>query len=141
MDVELFVRKLHEAVGGRLEIDRNRTEQIVGAVFSGLSANLAPNEVDRLILLLSPPLKRLWYWRAVPKSVLSEIWKEQGVAELLRRQFFTLIQLEADLASTEEAEAAAHCIIHPLREAFGSGGIPDAPGPLPSQLKEWIPAA
>lgn len=141
MDIELFVRKLQEAVGGGPEIDRSRTEQIVGAVFSALSAGLASSEADRLISMLPPPLKKLWYRRAVPKSVLSEVWKEQGVVELSRKQFFMLIQMEGDLASTEEAEATARCVIHLLREAVGSGDIQDAPGPLPSQSGEWIPAA
>lgn len=141
MDIELFVRKLQEAVGGRPEIDRSRTEQIVGAVFSALSAGLASSDADRLISMLPPSLQKLWYWRAVPQSVLSEVWKEDGVAELSRKQFFTLIQMEGDLASAEEAEAAARCVIHLLKEMVGSGGIRDAPGPLASQLREWIPVA
>lgn len=141
MDIELFVRKLQEAVGGRPDIDRSRTEQIVGAVFSALSAGLISSEADRLVSMLPPPLKKLWYWRAVPQSVLSEVWKEQGVMKLSRRQFLTLIQMEGDLASTEEAEATARCVIHFLQEAVVSGDIQDAPGPMPSQSREWIPAA
>ncbi len=124
-----------------MKIDRNRTEQIVGAVFSALSTGLASGEVDRLVSMLPLPLRRLWHWRAIPKSVLSEIRQEQGMAGFSRKQFFTLIQMEGDLASTEEAEAAADCVIHFLKESVGSGGISDAPEPLPLQLKEWIPAA
>lgn len=135
MDEEPLVRKLQEAVSERMNVDRNRTEQIVGAVFSALSTGLTPNEADRFLLQLPPPLKKLWHGRALPKSVLSEIWREERITKLSRKQFLILIQMEGDLASTEEADAAAQCVIHLLNEAIGPGDIQDAPG------REWMPAA
>lgn len=127
MDERWSAQKLQEAVGGGV-IDRIRTEQIVGAVFSALSTRLTITEVERFLSQLSPSLKKLWFWRAVPKSILSEIWKEEGVTELSRTQFLTLIQMEGDLASTEEAEAAAQCVLYLLSGAMKPGDIQDTPG-------------
>lgn len=137
MDKVTFVRKVQDAIEKEMHIDRDRTEKMIGAVFSALSARLTPSEGEELIAQLPEPLKGLWHHEVATRLG----WGEEEVIKLSRDQFFAKIQTEGHLASMFDAEFIARCVIHVLKEAISPGEMKDAVAQLPSDLKEWVLAA
>lgn len=137
MDKVTFVRKVQDAIEKQMRIDRDRTEEMIGAVFSALSARLTPSEGEQFIAQLPTPLKDLWYHEVAERLARGE----QEIVKLSRDQFLTRIQNEGRLASAVEAEFIARCVIHVLKEAISPGEIQDAVDQLPSDLKQWVSAA
>lgn len=141
MDAVKFVRKVQDAVESRMVADRERTEEIISAVFSALSARLTGKEGENLISQLPAPLKELWYEKVFLRSIRSGFGNEEAVMKLSKREFVAWIRKEGKLATTEEAEFAARCVIHVLKEAISPGEVHDAACQLPSDLKAWVEAA
>ena len=130
MDKVTFVRKVQDAIEKQMHIDRVRTERMIGAVFSALSARLSPDEGEEFIAQLPIPLKERWY-----REVAERLGRgEPGAVKLSKDQFLAKIQTEGHLASAAEAEFIARCVIHVLKEAISPGEIQDAVAQLPSDL-------
>lgn len=137
MNKVTFVRKVQDAIEKKMHIDRDRTERMIGAVFSALSARLTPDEGEQFIAQLPMSLKELWYHEIATR--LSQGEKE--IVKLSKDQFLEKIQTEGHLASAADAEFIARCVIHVLKEAISPGEIKDAVDQLPSDLKKWMKAA
>jgi len=141
MDAVTLVRKVQDAIETRMYVDRKRTEEIIGAVFSALSVRLTGKEGENLISQLPAPLKELWYEKAFVRSIDPSLWNEEAVIKLSKEEFVALIKKEGKLATMEEAEFAGRCVIHFLKEAISPGEVHDATCQLPSDLKGWVEAA
>ena len=137
MDKVSLIRKAQDAIEERMPIDRDRTEKMVGIVFSALSARLTRDEGEEFIAQLPAALKDLWRHEVATRMVRGE----QGVEKLSKDQFLAKIQAEGHLASAADAEFIARCVIHILKKAISPGEIQDAISQLPSDLKEWMSAA
>ncbi len=141
MDEITFVRKVQDAIESQMPVDRNRTEELIGAVFSALSVRLTATEGRNFISQLPTALKELWYWKALFMSARWGLWDEKQVVKLSKGQFLTTIQIEGGLETPEEADFVARCVFHVLKEAISPGEVQDAAGQLPSGLREWVLAA
>ncbi len=141
MDDVTFIRKVQDAIERRRHIDRNRTEEVIGAVFSALSARLTRSEGENFISQLPAGLKGLWYQKAFLRSVQPGLLEKEAVTKLSKKEFLTMVEIEGKLASAEEAEFAAGCVMHVLKEAISPGEVEDAGCQLPSDLKAWMFAA
>lgn len=137
MDKVTFVRKVQDAIEKKMQIDRVRTEKMIGAVFSALSARLTPSEGEEFIAQLPAFLQGLWRHEVATRLDRGE----KEVIKLSRDQFLAMIQTEGHLASMVDAEFIARCVIHVLKEAISPGEMEDAVAQLPSDLKEWVLAA
>jgi uncharacterized protein (DUF2267 family) len=137
MDKVTFVRKVQDALEKKMQIDRDRTERMIGAVFSALSARLTPDEGEQFIAQLPMSLKELWY-----HEIATRLCKgEKEIVKLSKDQFLAKIQTEGHLSSAGDAEFIARCVIHVLKEAISPGEVQDAVAQLPSDLKAWVSAA
>ena len=136
MDEVMFIRSVQDAIGRQKHINRNQTEEMIGAVFSALSARLTPDEGEEFIAQLPTPLKDLWHHKVSMRMA----WGDQEVLKLSKDQFIEKIQTEGKLASAEDAEFIARCVIHVLKEAISPGEIQDAVAQLPPDLKAWVSA-
>ncbi len=141
MDAVTFVRKVQDAIASRMDVDRNRTREIIGAVFSALSARLTGKEGQNLIAQIPAPLKELWNEKVFLRSVHSGFYGEAPVMKLSKKGFVGMIRKEGKLATMEEAEFAARCVIHVLKEAISPGEVHDAACQLPRDLKKWVAVA
>lgn len=137
MDKVTFVRKVQDAIEKKMQIDRDRTERMIGAVFSALSARLTSDEGEQFIAQLPTELKALWYHEVAIQMGQGE----KEVVKLSKDQFLEKIQTEGHLASAADAEFIARCVTHVLKEAISPGEIQDAVAQLPSDLKAWVLAA
>lgn len=137
MDEVTFIRSAQDAIGRQKRMSRNQTEEMIGVVFSALSARLTQDEGEEFIAQLPPPLKDLWRHKVTMRMA----WGDQEVLKLSKDQFIKKIQTEGELASAAEAEFIARCVIHVLKEAISPGEIQDAVAQLPFDLKAWVLAA
>lgn len=137
MDETTFVRKTQDAIEERMPIDRDKTEKMIGAVFSALSARLTVDEGNEFIAQLPKALQDLWCHETTARMLRGE----RGFQKLSKNQFLKKIRTEGHLASTADAEFIARCVFHVLKEAISPGEIQDAAAQLPHKLKEWISAA
>ena len=137
MDDVTFIRKTQDAIETRTHIDRRRTEDLIGAVFSALSARLTQKEGENLISQLPLSLKNLWRRVAIKRPAFGG----QKVDKLSKEEFLAKILETGRLDSPEEAEFVARCVIHALKEAIAPGEIRDAAQRLPGDLREFLMAA
>lgn len=132
-----FIRKVQDAIGRWKETNRSQTEEMIGVVFSALSARLTPDEGEEFIAQLPTPLKDLWRHQVTMRLA----WGDQEVLKLSKDQFIEKVQTDGKLASAAEAEFIARCVIHVLKEAVSPGEFEDAVAQLPFDLKTWVSAA
>jgi uncharacterized protein (DUF2267 family) len=126
-------RQLYSRVSVEADIESiEESRQATAAVLRALRDRLTTNEAAHAVAQLPAELKRLW--AGGPPAAHQPV-------KLRRRGFLERVQLEAHLASLNQAERVTDAVFAGLKDHLSEGEADDILAQLPRDLKtQWVRA-